>query len=277
MPPLVSFISDFGLADPYAGTVKAVMLGICPGLTVVDVTHDVQPQAVIEAVFLAQQAWPYFPNGTIHLAVVDPGVGTDRRPIALQTPQGYAVGPDNGVLSAALPAFIRRSASVETERGSLNAFRMRAPAGYEARSIESPDVRLPQISATFHGRDVFGPAAAHLAAGYPFENIGPPCSDMIAIPAIRGVACSGGVRGRIIHIDRFGNLISSIHGDDLLGPVQHVEILGRSIPVVRTYGDRPGLVALVGSAGYLEIAVANGSALRELRVGLAEKVTAWFE
>src|SRR6266849_6801757 len=100
MPALVSFLSDFGLADPYVAAVKAVMFGVARDLTIVDVTHDVLPQAAVQAVFLAEQAWPYFPPGTVHLAVVDPGVGTDRAALALRTPHGFAVGPDNGVLSA---------------------------------------------------------------------------------------------------------------------------------------------------------------------------------
>src|SRR5579883_3156343 len=117
MPPLVSFLSDFGLADPSVGTVKAVMLGIRADLTIVDVTHEVAPQAVAEAVFLAEQSWPYFPAGTVHLAVVDPGVGTDRKAIAIHGPNGYAVGPDNGVLSSFIPEPARPPAAARLRLG----------------------------------------------------------------------------------------------------------------------------------------------------------------
>lgn len=275
MPPLVSFTSDFGLADPYAGTVKAVMLGICPGLTIVDVTHSVQPQAVLQAVFLTQQAWPFFPSGTIHLAVVDPGVGTDRRALALKTPTGYAVVPDNGVLSAILPEASRRAAGPFVSASATVPLRIPVPDGYEARSIESPDVIAPAVSATFHGRDIFGPAAAHLAAGFPFEQIGPRCSELFALPPVRGEVCAATVRGFVIHVDQFGNLISSIHRDDLPDGADEAELLGRRMPLVRTYGDHGGLVALVGSSGYLEVAVANGIAARELNAGLNTPITVY--
>jgi S-adenosylmethionine hydrolase len=266
MPPIVSFTSDFGLADPYVGTVKAVMLTICPALAIVDVSHEVTPQAIAQAVFLAQQSWPYFPNGTVHLIVVDPGVGTDRAAIAIRTRRGFAVGPDNGVLSAALPDEARAAAA-----GGRPA-PIAVPAGYEVRGIDSPAVVAAQISATFHGRDVFGPAAANLAAGLPFARLGPVRSTLLALPTFRATRADGHVLGEIIHVDRFGNLISSIHGSDLPAGAKSVLVCGREAPLVRTYGKGSGLLALVGSSGYLEVAVTGGSAARALNAGLGLEV-----
>lgn len=274
MPAIVGFLSDFGLADPYAGTVKAVMLAVCPGLAIVDVSHGVAPQAVVQAVFLAQQSWPYFPAGSVQLAVVDPGVGTARGAIALRTPHGIAVGPDNGVLSAALPEQARVAAGGAAD---LTPRLLPVPPGCEVRAIESSSVIASRVSATFHGRDVFGPAAAHLAAGFPFEQIGPLRASMLVLPPFRGVRGTDGVRGEVVHVDRFGNLISTIHADDLPPGATRVLALGRVAPLVHTYadgtGDRAtggaaGLVALIGSSGYLELAAPNGSAAAALGAGV---------
>lgn len=269
MPAIVSFTSDFGLADPYVGTVKAVMLAACPGLTIVDVTHDVAPQAVVQAAFLTQQSWPFFPDGTVHLVVVDPGVGTARAAVALRTPRGFVVGPDNGVLSAALPDGVRDPGGDEK---IATAMALPVPPGYEVRSIESSQVLAQRVSATFHGRDIFGPAAARLAAGFPFEQIGPSRDSLLALPSFHAISCEGHVRGEVVHVDRFGNLISSIRAADLPSGATDVQVCERFVPIVHTYGDASGLIALVGSSGYLELAVTNGSAARELRAGLGLEV-----
>lgn len=264
MPKIVSFISDFGLSDAYVGTVKAVMLSILAGLTVVDVTHDVAPQRIDEAVFLARQAWPYFPSGTVHLIVVDPGVGTSRRAAVLQTPRGYVVGPDNGVLSAALPErLIHRD--VADQSGELPAvYQATVPSGYVMRSIENTEIVGASPSTTFHGRDVFGPAAARLAAGFPFDAIGPRHNDLFVLPVPRARMVDGRPSGVVIHTDHFGNLVTSIYQGDVPAEATAVEILDQRAPLVRTYGDREGLVALIGSSGYLEVAIAGGNASEAL-------------
>ncbi len=262
MSPIVSFTSDFGLTDPYVGTVKAVMLAISPGLAIVDVTHDVAPQAVAQAVFLTQQSWPFFPAGTVHLVVVDPGVGTARAAVALRTPRGFVVGPDNGVISAVLPDEAR---SVVGNGSPTAAEPISLPSGFEARSIESAAIVAHHVSATFHGRDIFGPAAAHLAAGFPFEEVGPRRDSVMALPQFRAGGGAGCVCGEVLHIDHFGNLITSIRAADLPDGAQLVQVGGLSVPLVHTYADASGLVALVGSSSYLELAVSNGSAARQLQ------------
>ncbi len=268
--PIIGFTSDFGLRDPYVGTVKAVILGVGPDATIIDVTHEVSPQNVVEAVFLTRQAWPYFPEGAIQLAVVDPGVGTTRAAIAIRTPRGYAVGPDNGVLSAALDPFLPNEVK---EQAGAAPRQIALPAGCEAREIRSQRVVRPNLSATFHGRDIFGPAAGALAAGLPFPELGPPVERLWFLSVARGERVAGGVRGAVLHVDRFGNLISAIRGADLPAGSRSVLAAGRRLPLVRTYGDQPDLCALIGSGGYLEIALPNGSAAAALGAGIGLELT----
>jgi S-adenosylmethionine hydrolase len=273
MRPIISFLSDFGLLDPYVAAVKGVILARARDATVVDVTHDVPPQAVAEAVFLAEQAWPYFPPGTVHLAVVDPGVGTERRGVALRTPAGYAIGPDNGVLSAAFPAEVREQVAAHSTQMLGSAATVELPRDFEAREILSAHVIRRSPSVTFHGRDVFGPAAAFLASGGEFDTLGPALRRVMALPPVRGRPVDGAILGEVVHVDRFGNLISSIRSEQLVPGTARVEIQGRQVPVVRTYGEGRDLVALVGSAGCLEVAYVNGSAARELGCGAGTLVS----
>jgi S-adenosylmethionine hydrolase len=268
--PVIGFTSDFGLRDPYVGTVKAVVLAACPDCAIVDVTHAIAPQNVIEAVFLTRQSWPYFPDGTIQLAVVDPGVGTARAAVALRTPRGYAVGPDNGVLSAALDPFL--PAEVKELTGSAP-LQIALPDGCEAREIRSVRVVRPNASATFHGRDIFGPAAGALAAGLPFAELGPTVERLWYQLVARGERTADGVRGTVLHVDHFGNLISAIRAADLPPGSRSVIAADRRLPLVRTYGDQPELCALIGSGGYLEIALPNGSAATALNAGIGLEVT----
>jgi S-adenosylmethionine hydrolase len=267
MRPIVSFTSDFGCDDPYVATVKAVMLGICRELDIIDVTHAVAPQAIRQAVFLSGQAWPYFPEGTVHLAVVDPGVGTARRAIAVRTPTGFAVGPDNGVLSAAL-SLDSDVPFTATPSDVPITIAVPVPAGHEVRLISSPEVVRSNPSATFHGRDLFGPCAAALAAGFPFDELGPRCDEILIVRPFHSRTSGTGVHGVVIHVDRFGNLITSVRRSEIPERATSVRILDRSVPLVRTYGDGTGLIALVGSTGYLEVALVNGSAARELDAGI---------
>ncbi len=270
--PLCSFTSDFGLRDPYVGVVKAVMLAICPDCAIVDVTHDVAPQNVAEAAFLTRQAWPYFRKGTIHLAVVDPGVGTEREAVAVRTPRGFAVGPDNGVLSAALDE------ALAADRGEVAAYsqalrQIPLPTGCDARTIRSEQVVRREPSATFHGRDIFGPAAAWLAAGLPFAELGPRLDRLWYLPAAQAQRTAEGLRGVVLHVDHFGNLITSIRSVDLPACAEALEAAGLRLTLVRTYVDQPDLCALVGSGGYLEIALPNGSAAAALNAGTGLEVS----
>jgi S-adenosyl-L-methionine hydrolase (adenosine-forming) len=235
MTPIVTLLTDFGTADGYAAEMKGVLLTRCPGCMVVDVTHDVPPHDVESARLAVARYWRRFPPGTVHLAVVDPGVGSMRASLVVESDGLFLVGPDNGVLS---PAFLA---------GRATAFALPVP---------------PQASPTFHGRDVFAPAAAALAMGAPPSSLGAPYDEPVVLRTREPHrAADGAVVGEVISVDRFGNAVTNCLG--LRGGV--VEVGGVLLPLQRTYADAaPGaLVALVGSTGLIEVAVRDGSASRE--------------
>jgi S-adenosylmethionine hydrolase len=275
--PLITLMTDFGTADSYVGTMKGVILGIAPHAHLVDLSHEIAPQNVHQAAFVLFASYSFFPAHTIHLAVVDPGVGSVRRAIALRTPAGTFVGPDNGVFS-----YVMAREPVEA-----------------LVELADPRYRLSRISHTFHGRDVFAPAAAHLAAGVPVADLGPPISDPVTLSLPRLQVAAAGVVGQVLHIDHFGNVITSIGQlqwddnelclepafGDARPPVRLdaartvVVVAGQVVAEVhRTYANiAPGeMLALVGSSGYLEIAVREGSASSILGVCPGDEVVLRF-
>ena len=267
--PIITLTTDFGLADPYVAAMKGVILSLNPAASIVDITHDVRPQQVAQAAFLLTQALPYFPPGTIHVVVVDPGVGTARRALALATPEMLLVGPDNGVLSAALPE--------ETRRGSgsvPDAVAIALPEGYRAVVLQRRRYMRQPVSATFHGRDVFAPAAAHLSLGVPLKALGPGTQKVRALPPFRARRRpDGALEGRVLHVDRFGNLVTDVRAEDLPGNRVQVSIGGQRIEgLAPSYEEGQELKALVGSAGYLEIACRGGSAAYWLGVDVGAGV-----
>ena len=264
---IITLTSDFGLADPYVAAMKGVMLGLNPRAVIVDVSHEVRPQRLLQAVFITQSVWPFFPPGSIHIVVVDPGVGTSRRALVLETPRGHFLGPDNGVLSAGLPDDARPPANEGPAPVAL-------PAGFRAFAITNRRYLRDPMSATFHGRDVFAPAAAHLSLGVPPDELGEPVETVLAFPPLRARRCAdGSLQGRVVHIDRFGNVVTDVRADDLPQGAFTVELAGQQVPgPVRTYAEATGLAAIVGSSGYLEIALPNGSAAATLRVDTGDAV-----
>jgi len=296
----IFFLTDFGLADTYVGVVKAVILSIAPDARIVDLTHDVPPQDVRAGAFALRTAAPYLPEDAVVLAVVDPGVGTERRPIAVQVGGRAYVGPDNGLLSWAIrgdrtPPAPLRGANIGcadiisgAERGEqvsglpLPRARGRGPGGggLSAVVLDRPGFWRPTVSATFHGRDLFGPVAAHLARGVALREVGSPCDGIVAVPfpPVRRTTDNTGravsVQGEVVHVDRFGNLIANLSVADL-PPEPIVTIAGRTIVGLAPH-FQPGtdaLIALIGSAGLLEVAVPNGSAAALLGVGVGAAVT----
>jgi S-adenosyl-L-methionine hydrolase (adenosine-forming) len=238
MPPIITLVTDFGTADGYVGEMKGVLLTGAPEATLVDITHEIPAQDVETARLTLARVWRRFPPGTVHLVVVDPGVGTDRAALAVASDDRFLVGPDNGVLSPAL-----------------------LMAGARVVALETPS----NASATFHGRDVFAPAAARLATGAAIETLGLPVTQ----PRIRRTAeprrtGDGALLGEVISIDRFGNAITNLVGLR----TGTVEAAGLSLPLRRTYGEAPigAPVAIVGSSGLIELAVRDGSAARTLRL-----------
>ena len=256
--PIITLTTDFGQADGYAGAMKGIILGICPEAIVVDISHEIRPQAVRQAAYVLSTVTPHFPPGTIHLVVVDPGVGSARRPIAVRTGRAIYVAPDNGVLSLAL-------------------------------SIDPPEVAVQlhaaqPMSATFHGRDLFAPAAARLACGVDLTKMGKPISlaGLVTLPNLSAQRQpDGSWLGQIVHVDRFGNLISDVEypmtKDQSTDPGSRVAVwVGKEkiAGLLVTYSDvTPGdLVAYVGSSGHVEIAVRDGSAAARLGVGVGDAV-----
>ncbi len=274
-PPVVTLTTDFGMADGYVAAMKGVILRIAPEAHLIDISHEIEPHRVRVAAFVLYAAYSYFPDHTIHIVVVDPGVGGDRRAIAFGTPAGSFVGPDNGVFT-----YIMAREEIQ-----------------QLVELREPGYRLDPLSGTFHGRDLFAPAAAHLATGTPLGDLGPSVDDPVtlALPLLEVGPAS--LKGEVMHVDRFGNAITSIgrlawRGAELVldpafgrggpsggaafsaqGAVTDAagwEITG----ICRTYAeaDRDQVLALVGSGGYLEIAMREGSAARELRLSAGAPV-----
>lgn len=268
---LVTLLTDFGLSDAYAGVMKGVILSKAPDARLVDLTHDVPHQAVESGAFLLESAWRYFPPGTVHLTVVDPGVGTQRRRLALRTDSQYFVGPDNGVLSAALPDEARGARAID---GGYLAREVALPPGVEAILIENDSILRQPLSATFEGRDAFAPAAAHLAAGGALADLGPPATAVLALPAFRAPrAEDGSLAGRVVQVDHYGNLITDIRAVDLLASPL-IEVAGRTLRLVRTYGASDRLCAIVSSSGRVEVALPKGSAADALGISRGTAVVA---
>jgi S-adenosylmethionine hydrolase len=265
--PVITLTTDFGLADPYVASIKGVILSLNPKALIIDVSHAVRPQRIEQGAFLLQASLPYFPPGSIHVAVVDPGVGTERRAIALRTPSGTFVGPNNGILSPALPDDIRSGAGEASGR-------VRLPEAASGVALTYPTYHRQPVSDTFHGRDIFAPAAAHLSLDLPLSDLGEPVEEMIALAPFRARRESDGAcKGRIVHIDVFGNLITDVRGEDLVSARLIVEVRGQQIPGLKhTYASGEGLTALVGSSGFLEIALSGGSAVAALGVDMGEPV-----
>ncbi len=252
--PLITLLTDFGLKDHFAGVLRGVIAGIAPRTRVLDLTHEVEPYCVAQARFLLGQSWPYFPHGTIHVAIVDPGVGGERRPILVEAHGHRFVGPDNGLFGDLLAA-----------------------PGAKARLIANSSFFLPVISATFHGRDVFAPVAAHLSLGVAVSRIGPLIHDAVTQAAGQSVRDShGSWSGEIVHIDRFGNLITNLSVKCILANGRFVlKVASHELhKVAASYSAiPPGETALVaGSSGFLEIAANRDSAAQLLGLSLSARV-----
>jgi S-adenosylmethionine hydrolase len=243
---IITLTTDLGTRDAYVAEMKGVMLDIAAAadraLHLVDVTHEVAAHDVTEGALTLDAAASYFPRGTVHLAVVDPGVGTDRRGLVVRTERALLVGPDNGLFTPFLEA----------------------ATPWQAWELRASEYRLSTVSRTFHGRDIFAPAAAHLAAGVSPERFGPSVRDPVRLswPTVRAMA--GTIAGAVLHVDRFGNLVTSIRAETLddMGERVAIRLGGRPLALVGTYGDLAAgqAGALIGSSGRLEIAVREGSA-----------------
>jgi S-adenosyl-L-methionine hydrolase (adenosine-forming) len=272
---VITLTTDFGTSDGYVASMKGVILGINPRARIVDLTHAVEPQAVPQASFILHTAWRYFPEGAVHVCVVDPGVGSNRKAIILKTPTATFVTPDNGTLSYILHELYGRSGQGLAITDSIG--KVPVPEGCEAVTITRQEYWHQPVSSTFHGRDIFAPVAAHLSIDLPIIEFGDPVDSLIAfqIPVPFRDA-TGQIIGQIIHIDRFGNLITNLKSHDIPQGGAGVEI--RNQRIVNTssyYAQGKGLMAVIGSTDYLELSVKEGSAAALLgaRVGDTVKIT----
>jgi S-adenosylmethionine hydrolase len=258
-PRIITLLTDFGTEDYFAGAMKGVILSRCPGAVLVDLTHAIPPQDVLAGAFTLGAVYPDFPAGSIHLAVVDPGVGSDRRPVLVEVADYLFVGPDNGVFSIVLD---------------------HAPAAI-VRHLTNTDFFLPDRSSTFHGRDIFAPVAAALGRGVQPAEFGPIIQDPVRTGFTKcEFLADGSVMGRVIHIDHFGNCVTNFawkQVQHLLAPrpfrlrVSKCEIQ----TLMRSYSEaaaQPGPFVIVGSAGFLEISLPSSSAARELQIAVGEPV-----
>jgi S-adenosylmethionine hydrolase len=251
-PVRVTLLTDFGTRDGYVAAMRGVIASLAPGVVVEDASHDIAPGDVAAAAWALGRYWRLYPEGTVHVVVVDPGVGGERRALAAACGRLFLVGPDNGVLTHALAD---------------------SPSA-RVISVENPAYLLQPVSATFHGRDVFAPAAAHLAAGGTLELLGRAIDDPLLLPMPRAERDGEVIRGAIVHVDRFGNLVTNIPGAWLDMDVE-VSVAEMPVgPLRPTYAAAPpgARVAVIGSAETLEIAVRDGSAQAALHVGRGAEV-----
>lgn len=250
MSTIITLTSDFGHRDHYVGVLKAVILRTAPQALIVDISHEIPPQDVMAGAWVLRNAAPAFPDGTIHLVVVDPGVGTDRRPVVVEMDGQLFVGPDNGIFSL-----------------------ISQQDGYRAWKIDRPDLYASSVSDTFHGRDIFAPVAAHLSIGLQPKQVGEPVSELITYRWARPIADGAGIQGWIVHIDRFGNLISNIPSAlirEAIGNQQIKIYVGNTIlqRFDRSFGsvEEGDPVAYIGSSDMLEVAINKGDASQMLGV-----------
>ncbi len=258
-PGILTLTTDFGNDGPYVAAMKGVVLGLAPETCLVDVSHSIAPQNVLEGSFILASIQDAFPAGTVHLAVIDPGVGTDRRLIAARVAGQWYVLPDNGLLTAVL----------------------RNQPAEEIREIANPAIRRRVVSATFHGRDILAPAAAFLLQGGAPADLGPTLDRVIRLENFHPRDdAAGGFLAEVVFRDTFGNLITNVHYDRLatVDPADWaIEVAGtRILGLSRTYADHLAgtLIALVGSTGWIELAIVNGDAGRQL--GAGPGMTVWF-
>ncbi len=264
--PVITLTTDFGLQDPYVGLMKGVILSINPNVEIVDVTHGVTPQNILQGSFLLQHSIHYFPKDAIHVAVVDPGVGTNRRAVLLETPEGRFLAPDNGLLTHVLLPGLGQTSTKSRQVG--------LPYSWKAYHLTNDDYWLHPLSHTFHGRDLFAPVAAYLSKGVSASELGDEVDSLHCLAMSTPSWRNDVLHGRVVHVDRFGNLVTDIPAA-LLTTDDSVRIeIGDTIVngLSSSYAEADGLLAIVGSFDTLEIALKDGNAAVKLGLGPAARV-----
>jgi len=259
---IITLTTDFGLKDPYVAEMKAVILSISPNAKIVDITHGIEKFNIRMGAYTLAAACPYFPKGTIHVSVIDPGVGTKREAILIQTRNSYFIGPDNGVLVLAAKS-----------QGIKHIYR-----------IENPKFMLPRISNTFHGRDIFAPAAAHLANGISPSEFGPEIPEIVTPKFAKITKTKTTLTGEIIHIDGFGNIITNLREKDLelIGTKKTVNLEIKDtrlkLELCKAYSEVKARqpLAIIGSHNFLEISINQGNAAEGFKTRVGDKVRLYY-
>ncbi|MEM2105185.1 MAG: SAM-dependent chlorinase/fluorinase [Candidatus Bathyarchaeia archaeon] len=256
--PIITLTTDFGLKDPYVAEMKAVILGICPNAQIIDITHQIEKFNIRIGAYMLACAAPYFPKSTVHVAVVDPGVGTRRRPLLIETRKDLFIGPDNGVLALAAKA-----------QGIKRVY-----------EISNRNFMLQRISNTFHGRDIFAPAAAHIANGVPPSEFGPEIEEITIPEFAKLVKRKDAIIGEVLHVDSFGNIVTNFGDKELklMGISETVDVKLKdkllALKLCKAYAEVPPKqsLAIIGSHNFLEISINQGSAAEKFKVKAGDKI-----
>ena len=272
MNSIITLTTDFGSNDAYVAIMKGVILSINPEVNIVDITHSIEPQNILQAAFVVNSAYRYFPKRTVHMAIVDPGVGGERRGIILKTASALFVAPDNGILSYVINEFSLNEGALSQCPQSVEEVKFRA--GLEAVAITDPRFWRHPVSPTFHGRDIFAPVAAGLSLGISPYEFGEKITSLYVFPTPRpSFDPQGNLVGHILYIDHFGNLITDIKSTDLPKGGVIIEAAGQHIQgISRYYEEGERLMTILGSSGYLEISLRDGSACDFLGMEVGDEV-----
>jgi len=272
MSSIITLTTDFGYDDAYVAAVKGAILSINPEANIIDISHSIEPQNILQAAFVLNAAYRYFPRQTVHMAIVDPGVGSERQGIILKTSSAFFVAPDNGILSYIIDDLFPVESSSIQYTHALE--KLTFKTGLEAVAITDPRFWRHPVSPTFHGRDVFAPVAAGLSLGISLYEFGEKISSLHVLPVPKpSLDPEGNLIGQVSYIDRFGNLVTNIKSSDLPGKDVMIEVAGYCIQGISSYyAQNEGVMAIVGSSGYLEISLRDGSACDFLGIVVGDEI-----
>lgn len=277
MNSVITLTTDFGADDAYVAAMKGVILSTNPEVNIVDITHSVEPQNVYQAAFILGYTYRYFPKKTVHVAIVDPGVGSERRGVILKTPSALFVAPDNGILSYVIDELSSAKGSVAQYSPDQDLVTL--GKGFEVVAITEPRFWRQPVSTTFHGRDIFAPVAATLTLDISPYELGEKITSLHVFPIPKPfVDYPSKLTGTVLYVDHFGNLITNIKKSDLPGKDILIEAAGQLIQgVARYYAEGEELMAIIGSSGYLEISLKDGSAADFLNIGIGDEIKVTLE
>ncbi|MGD2064863.1 MAG: SAM-dependent chlorinase/fluorinase [Dehalococcoidia bacterium] len=273
MSSIITLTTDFGYDDAYVAALKGAILSTNPEASIIDISHSIEPQNILQGAFILGIAYRYFPKHTIHVAIVDPGVGSERQGVIVKTPSSLLVAPDNGILSYIIDdLFLVESRSLTEHTQGLRELVFKS--GLEAVTITDPRFWRHPVSPTFHGRDIFAPVAAGLSLGISLYEFGEKIKSLHVLSMPRPtVDPDGNLIGLILHIDHFGSLITNIKNNELPGKDVLVEVAGHRIQGISDYyAQNEGVLAILGSSGYLEVSLRDGSACDFLGAMVGDEV-----